>query len=382
MDVHNMEFRYEQICKQLFDIPQLVGNFHSFSTLDVVHWVDLEGSSAPRYTVVKKSWSNWTVSEHQDKGSADRMYNRAGGFNAVAIFDQRGGRLRNWTPLGWHTNLTRHFYHIFREHRLELKWAHAHGFLDTESGGNGLLGNQLFHVYALLSKAAQERGLHWTPYHVRRLLGNQHRTLGPPELNATLTTLCETLVGFPAPFLQATHFTAECSPAAAELRFPLLSDLTEAEEATAMHWKVSDLTQAEIAIAIKHLLGEGIEVVFCGEDVRVSLVAGPRTGSFTGRICIPPIVQGTIGSLTGHVVLEANNLIKSGSGRKTLESLIKAKCPDLRLEPYVGDRAYARIKVAIEDEERAREVIQEIAVARSKRTNIRQLETLFDSDVD
>jgi len=92
------------------------------------------------------------------------------------------------------------------------------------------------------------------------------------------------------------------------------------------------------------------------------------------RVVIPPDAFPTQEPRpAGHVVLEANNLIKPGPGQDTLASLIQARFPNIRIEACDGDRGYARVRVALEVEEVVKAIIKGIARELRKKTNVREV---------
>mmetsp|Transcript_45086 Transcript_45086/g.89346 ORF Transcript_45086/g.89346 Transcript_45086/m.89346 type:complete len:104 (-) Transcript_45086:70-381(-) len=89
-------------------------------------------------------------------------------------------------------------------------------------------------------------------------------------------------------------------------------------------------------------------------------------------ITVQPAFPASATAPIGHVVLEASHLIKS-TADETLASLIQARCPQLLVEEYMGERSYARIRVTLEAEDAVRDIIKTIARERGKKPHVREV---------
>lgn len=76
----------------------------------------------------------------------------------------------------------------------------------------------------------------------------------------------------------------------------------------------------------------------------------------------------------GDVVLEVSNFINTRAGaEENITSIVLARCPNLQVQAYAGDRSYARLRVALEDEAATRNVIKAIAKEQGKKISIREV---------
>lgn len=143
--------------------------------------------------------------------------------------------------------------------------------------------------------------------------------------------------------------------------------------------------------SLKACLGSGVRVSVHNELVIRVILQLVEHRVFSGEIRVPRsrtehFVTGmlpSVGAWAGSVVIETNNMVKPGLGQETLLSLMQQRNPPFVVQEYQGARSYARVRVSLADEPRARKLIKEIAAEKRRRTNTCMVEWVgFDSPRD